>query len=84
MNSAHRRTLAAIFSKPTPKSLEWAKVEALLVVCGCEKYEGAGSRVSFAKGGVKMDAHRPHPGKETKPYQVRNAKAFLEQIGVTP
>jgi len=25
-----------------------------------------------------------HPGKEAKPYQVRDARYFLEQAGVTP
>jgi hypothetical protein len=26
--------------------------------------------------------HRPHPEKEAKPYQVRDARAFFEQAGV--
>lgn len=84
MNSAHKKTLAAIFRNPVPKGLEWAKIEALLLACGCEVCEGRGSRIAFAKGKSKMDAHRPHPGKEAKPYQVRNARSFLENIGVTP
>ena len=84
MNSAHKKTLAAIFSNPVPSGLEWSKIEALLVACGCRVCEGDGSRVSFVKGSVKMDAHRPHPRKEAKPYQVRHARAFLIQIGMTP
>ncbi len=28
--------------------------------------------------------HRPHPQKEAKPYQVKDAKIFLEQAGVQP
>ncbi|MBL8302572.1 MAG: type II toxin-antitoxin system HicA family toxin [Ideonella sp.] len=28
--------------------------------------------------------HRPHPQKEANPYQVRDARAFLEQAGVKP
>ncbi|TAL55894.1 MAG: type II toxin-antitoxin system HicA family toxin [Pandoraea sp.] len=32
-----------------------------------------------------MDAfHRPHPAKEAKPYQVRDARQFLENAGVKP
>ncbi|MEZ5577133.1 MAG: type II toxin-antitoxin system HicA family toxin [Candidatus Competibacteraceae bacterium] len=27
--------------------------------------------------------HRPHPGK-AKPYQVRDARCFLEQAGIKP
>jgi len=84
MNNAHRKTLAAIFSNPVPKGLEWARIEALLVACGCGLYEGSGSRVSFTKGDAVLDAHRPHPRKEAKPYQVRDVRAFLIHIGVTP
>jgi len=32
-------------------------------------------------GGVKH-AHRPHPGKEAKQYQVREIKEWLTAIGV--
>ena len=84
MNNAHRKTLAAIFSKPAPKGLEWAKIEALLVACGCETYEGSGSRVTFFKGKASLDTHRPHPQKEARPYQIRDVRDFLARIGRTP
>lgn len=84
MNSAHRKTLAAIFSNPVPKSLEWSRIEALLIACGCEVFEGSGSRVTLSIGKHSLDAHRPHPRKEAKPYQVRDARNFLEKLGVTP
>lgn len=84
MNSAHRRTLAAIFSRPVPATLEWRKIERLFVAIGCEFIEGEGSRVGFKFGAARADFHRPHPGKEAKPYQVRAAREFLELIGVTP
>lgn len=35
-------------------------------------------------GDIVATFHRPHPRKEAKPYQVRDARRFLEQIGVTP
>ncbi|MDY0275475.1 MAG: type II toxin-antitoxin system HicA family toxin [Desulfomicrobium sp.] len=84
MNNRHRKTLAAIFSNPTPKSLVWADIEALFLAIGCEVLEGAGSRVAFIRDDQKADFHRPHPGKEAKPYQVRDAKDFLSNLGVTP
>jgi hypothetical protein len=28
--------------------------------------------------------HRPHPKKEAKPYQVRDARRFLEEAGIKP
>ena len=83
MNATHRRTLRAIFSDPTPASLEWRRIEALFVALGCNVVEGAGSAVTFEKGGARAYFHRPHPAKEAKRYQVRDARAFLERIGVT-
>ena len=84
MNSKQRKTLAAIFASPTPKSLVWADIEALLVALDCELVEGNGSRVAFIRDGQKADFHRPHPGKEAKPYQVRGARSFLIKLGVEP
>jgi hypothetical protein len=84
MNSKHRNTLVAIFSHPTPGSLEWRRIEALFVALNSKVIEGDGSRVSFIINDEKGDFHRPHPGKEAKRYQVRNAKDFLTRAGVTP
>ncbi len=84
MNSKHRNTLSAIFSHPTPGNLEWRRIEALFVALNAEVLEGNGSRVSFIINNEKGDFHRPHPGKEAKRYQVKNAKDFLTRSGVTP
>lgn len=84
MNKAHRKTLIAIFSHPTPGTLEWRKIESLLVALGAETIEGAGSRVRFILNGIVATFHRPHPAKEAMPYQVRDAKTFLENAGVKP
>ncbi len=83
MNRKHRKTLELIYSEPVPKTLEWARVESLLVALGAEMIEGRGSRVRFVLNGVVGTFHRPHPAKEAKPYQVRDARSFLEQTGVT-
>jgi len=84
MNSKHRKTLEAIFSKPTPSALEWARIEALFMAVGCTVVEGNGSRVRFVLGKHVGTFHRPHPTKEAKPYQVADAKTFLQLIGVKP
>ena len=84
MNSKHKKTLAAIFSHPTPGSLEWRKVEALFIALGATLIEGDGSRVSFILNDEKSDFHRPHPCKEAKRYQIRNAGDFLKRTGVKP
>jgi len=84
MNSTQRKTLEAIFSTPTPNNLEWARIEALFVALGCVVIEGNGSRVRFALSGVIGTFHRPHPAKEAKPYQVKDARLFLTEAGVKP
>lgn len=84
MNAAHCKTLIAVFTDPVSKSLEWRRIEALLVAIGCRVIEGNGSRVRFEKDGIVASFHRPHPTKEAKPYQVRDARQFLENLGVKP
>jgi hypothetical protein len=84
MNATHRKTLAAVFADPVSASLEWRRIEALLVAVGCRVVEGNGSRVRFEKDGQIAIFHRPHPAKEAKPYQVRDARQYLENLGVRP
>ena len=76
--------LKAVFAKPVPSTLEWSRIESLFVAAGARAIEGNGSRVRFELNGVVGTFHRPHHDKEAKPYQVRDARAFLEQPGVTP
>lgn len=84
MNSKHRRTLATVFTDPVSGTIEWAAVESLLLAAGARLIEGRGSRVRFEKDGEVATFHRPHPAKEAKRYQVRDARDFLERIGVKP
>lgn len=81
MNSKHRKTMAAIFRDPVAGTIAWADVEALLVAVGCRVIEGDGSRVRFERDGDIAAFHRPHPAKEAKRYQVRDARAYLIQLG---
>jgi len=39
MNSRQQKILAAIFSNPTPKTMVWADIEALLPTIGCVVHE---------------------------------------------
>jgi len=34
MNNANRKTLAVVFATPAPSSLEWRRIESLLVALG--------------------------------------------------
>ncbi|WP_440468252.1 type II toxin-antitoxin system HicA family toxin [Pseudomonas sp. YH-1] len=84
MNARQRRTLELIYSLPVPASLEWLRIESLLISPGAQVVEGHGSRVRFELNGIIATFHRPHPTKEAMPYQVRDARALLEQAGVHP
>jgi hypothetical protein len=82
MNKRHQQTLEKLFQSPVPTSLEWRDIEALFLALGAKTIEGRGSRVRFELGGAIATFHRPHPAKEAKPYQVRDARRFLEQAGI--
>ena len=84
VNSKHRKTRAAVFTDPVSGTIEWAAVESLLLAAGVRPIEGRGSRVRVEKDGEVATFHRPHPAKEAKRYQVRDARDFLERIGVKP
>lgn len=84
MNSKQKKTLFALFRTPVSGTIAWADIEVLLVAAGAQVIESKGSGVKFAKDGIVASFHRPHPDKEAKRYQVRDARAFLEQIGVKP
>lgn len=84
MNSKQRKTLNAVFKNPVSANIAWKDIESLLVAVGTEVIEGSGSRVRFYKNETIATFHRPHTKKEAKPYQVKDARYFLIQIGIQP
>ena len=84
MNTKHRKTLAAIFARPTSASIVFADIEALIKSLGGCVSEREGSRVRIELNGEQWRCHRPHPGKEAKRYQVEEARELLERAGVLP
>lgn len=84
MNSKHTKTLKAVYTDPVSGTIAWSAIEGLLIAVGCEVIEGNGSRVRFTKNGLIVSFHRPHPAKEAKRYQVREARDYLMKLGVKP
>lgn len=84
MNSTQRKTLAEVFANPVNGALEWGRIESLLRASGCRVIQGTGSSVTFEKDGERAHFHRPHPRKEALRYRVKDARDFLERIGVKP
>ena len=84
MKTKHTKTLRAVFSGPTLATIIFSDIEALIVVLGGTVTEGAGSRVALHLGSTVKHAHRPHPGKEAKKYQIEEIRHWLEAQGVKP
>lgn len=84
MNNAARKTLIAIFHNPVSHTIEWRDIEKLMHTVGAKEVDGSGSRVRFVLNQIVLLIHRPHPEKEMKPYQIRDTRAFLEGVRVTP
>jgi len=51
---------------------------------GCRVIEGSGSSITFEKDGLRATFHRPHPQKEALRYRIKDARQFLENLGVRP
>ena len=84
MNSAHRKTMQAVFADPLDGGIAWSRIEALLLALDCRRIEGSGSSVTFEKDGVRAYFHRPHPRKDALRYRVMDAREFLLRLGVKP
>ena len=84
VKTKHRKTLAAIYDVPTRAGVAFSDIEALLRGLGATPTEGEGSRAKFTLRGVEWHAHRPHPGKEARKYQVESAREFLERLEIRP
>ncbi len=83
LGSRHQKTLEKIFARPTTGTLEWRRVENLLVALGCGMYEGKGSRVAFhhETSGEVAHFHRPHPRPEATKGMIESVRDYIERIG---
>ncbi|HUF08003.1 MAG TPA: type II toxin-antitoxin system HicA family toxin [Rhodothermales bacterium] len=84
LTARHRKTLEAIFRKPTRPDIRWSDVERLFVAVGSEISEGGGSRVRIKLGNQVKTFHRPHPSDMAKRYAVEAAREFLKDHGIEP
>lgn len=84
LRGRHRKTLAAIFSRPVRADVAWVDIERLLIALGAEVCEGRGSRVRIHLNGIRAVFHRPHPRKETDKGALRSMRRFLRTAGVEP
>ena len=83
MRRRHRRTLAAIFRRPTQSGIPWADIESLLLACGAYIEERAGSRLAIELNDTRAIFHRPHPRREADRGTVASMRRFLIGAGIT-
>jgi hypothetical protein len=84
MNSRQKRTIAAVFTEPTPASIAWSDIESLFRSLGATITEANGSRVRIAFGENRAVFHRPHPSPATDRGAVRSVRRLLTEAGFTP
>ena len=74
-----QRTLDVIFRSLDPIPLKWWRLESFLIAYGAKSIKGKESRVRFELNGAILTFHRSHNRKEAHPYQVKDARRFLEE-----
>lgn len=85
LSKKHRRTLSAIFEKPTRGDVEWSAVVALIKrLGGTVNEKRAGSRVAFKLGARKFVLHKPHPGSTLSKGALESLRALLVDTGHKP
>lgn len=84
MNSANRKALIAVFSRPVRPNIRWTEIETLVIALGGDVSERAGSRVAFTLNGVRAIFHRPHPQPTTKKGAIEAVRQFLINAGIKP
>jgi len=84
VNSRQRKTLAALYEKPTRRDLKWSAIESLLLALGAEFREGRGARVRFFLKGMILTLDRPHPRPIAGAGLVERIREFLEATGTRP
>jgi hypothetical protein len=57
MKKKHRKTLEAIFKRPTLAGISWKDLEAMLIALGASISEGRGSRVRIELNGEDAVFH---------------------------
>lgn len=80
----HRRTLDAIFHRPTRSDIPWRDIESLFRALGGSVEPGRGSRRRVALRGMRAVFHEPHPERVTDKGAIASVRGFLESAGVRP
>jgi hypothetical protein len=84
LGSRHRKTLEAVFERPTRPDIQFEAILNLLRALGGEISQGRGSRVRVYLNGLPAVFHAPHPARVANKGTVESVRAYLEGAGATP
>jgi hypothetical protein len=82
MGRKHQATFAAIYEKPDRKDIDWDGFIGLLEHLGAAFKISGGSAVGIRLNGVYAVFHKPHPGHEIYPSDLKRIRRFLETAGI--
>lgn len=82
MNNKLKKTLRAIFDRPTRSDVAWADIEKLFVDLDAKVSEGRGSRVRVLLKGEIAVFHRPHPERTVSKACLKSVREFLRNAGI--
>lgn len=85
VNRKHRKTLAALYTRPTKSDLRWRDIEQLLGALGADIEERSGSRVAVIfPNQPPAIFHRPHPSPNADRGAVTAVRKWIESMGIEP
>jgi hypothetical protein len=82
MGKKHYQTFEAILLKPDRRDILWDDFLALLRYLGAIIKEQSGSAVGIRLNGKYAVFHKPHPGHEMYPSDLKRIRRFLEEAGI--
>jgi hypothetical protein len=80
----HRRTLSALFRRPTATDVAWRDVMSLIVALGGEVRSRSGSVRALSLQGRDLIVHEPHPSGLLPRALVLRLRRFLLEGGIEP
>ena len=84
MQKRHRRTLSALFRRPTATDVAWRDVMSLIVALGGEVRSRSGSVRALSLQGRDLIVHEPHPSGLLPRALVLRLRRFLLEGGIEP
>jgi hypothetical protein len=82
VRTRHRKTLRGIFAKSDRKNIKWDDFVGLLIELGADVTEKGGSMVGVRFKSRYAVFHRPHPGNEIYPTDLKRIRRFLLESGM--